>query len=172
MCIRDRAPKTAPKETIRLALLGGYSLYPFHELVVHLCEIEGISCELWMGDFDNYISEIMDETGPFYAFAPQVVLLMPSEHRCRYPGSLTDSRQEQQAEAARVVHSLLELTAKVHEKSRAEVIVTNFILPARHDLGAYRSRTMGSDWTFRKWINLELGLQAPPYLHILSLIHI
>jgi FkbH-like protein len=25
---------------------------------------------------------------------------------------------------------------------------------------------MGSDWTFRKWVNLELGLKAPPYLHL------
>ena len=157
------------REKIRLALLGGYSLYPFHDLLEHFCEVEGISCELWQGSFDNYISEIMDETGPLYTFAPQVVLLMPSEHRCRYPGKLTDSREEQQAEASRVVHSLLDLIGKIHEKSRAEVIVTNFMLPARHDLGAYRSRTMGSDWTFRKWVNLELGLNAPPYLHICDL---
>jgi FkbH-like protein len=40
------------------------------------------------------------------------------------------------------------------------------MLPARHDLGAFRARTLGSDWSFRKWVNLELGLAAPPYLHI------
>jgi len=156
-------------EKIRLALLGGYSLYPFHDLLEHFCEVEGIRCELWQGSFDNYISEIMDEASALYAFAPQIVLLMPSEHRCRYPGNLTDSREEQQAEANRVVHSLLELIGKVHQKTGAEVIATNFMLPARHDLGAFRSRTMGSDWTFRKWVNLELGLNAPPYLHICDL---
>jgi FkbH-like protein len=43
------------------------------------------------------------------------------------------------------------------------------MLPARHDLGTYRSRTLGSDWSFRKWVNLELGLNAPPYLHICDL---
>ena len=158
-------PRVVP-EKIRLALLGGYSLYPFHELLEHLYEMEGFPCELWLGDFDNYTSEIMDDAGRLYAFGPQMVLLMPSGHRCKYPGKLSDPREMQQAEAGRVVNSLLELVRRLHEKSRAEVIVTNFMLPARHDLGAYRSRTLGSDWSFRKWVNLELGLNAPPYLHL------
>lgn len=161
-------PGPAP-ERIRVALLGGYSLYPFHELLEHLCEMGGSPCELWQGSFDNYISEIMDEASGLYTFAPQVVLLLPSEHRCRYTGSLTDPREAQMAEANRVVKGLLELARQVHEKSQAEVVITNFLLPSGHDLGAYRSRTMGSDWTFRKWVNLELGLSAPSYLHICDL---
>jgi len=154
------------REKIRLALLGGYSLYPLRELIEHVCETEGFPCELWTGDFDNYTSEIMDDAGALYAFAPQVVLLMPSEHRCKYPGRLSDSREMQQAEAGRVVDSLLALIRKLHGDTQAEVIVTNFMLPSRHDLGHYRSRTLGSDWSFRKWVNLELGLNAPPYLHV------
>jgi len=157
------------QKKMRLALLGGYSFHPFQELLVHLFEMEGISCDLWQGSYDNYISEIMDETSGLYAFAPQVVLLVPSESRCRYPGPLTDSHESQRAEAARVVHSLLELVQRVHEKTGAEVIMANFMLPARHDPGAYRSRTMGSDWNFRKWVNLELGLSAPPHLSICDL---
>jgi FkbH-like protein len=156
-------------ESFRLALLGGCNLYPFRELLEHICEMEGFPCELWLGDFDNYISEIMDETSELYAFAPQVVILLPSEHRCRYFGKLTDPREMQQAEAGKVVETLLTLIRTVHEKTCANLIITNFLLPARHDLGAYRSRTLGSDWTFRKWVNLELGLNAPPYLHICDL---
>lgn len=156
-------------EETRFALMGGYSLYPFHEVLGHLSEMERLPCEFWLGDFDNYIAEIMDQTSQLYAFNPQVVLLMPSAHRCQYLGRLTDPREMQQAEAGRVVNSLLELAGRLHEKTRAEIMVTNFMLPARHDLGAYRSRTMGSDWSFRKWVNLELGLNAPSYLHICDL---
>jgi FkbH-like protein len=156
-------------EKIRLAILGGYSLYPLHELIEHLCEMDGFPLELWQGDYDNYISEIMEEDSELYAFAPNVVFLMPSERRCAYTGGLTDAKDLQQAEAGRVVQSLLELVRRVNEKTGAEVIATNFMLPARHDLGAFRSRTLGSDWTFRKWVNLELGLNAPPFLHICDL---
>ena len=163
-------PRREPlRDRLRLALLGGYSLYPFRELLEHLCEMDGHPVELWLGDFDNYISEIMDESVSLTTFSPQVVLLMPSEHRCRYRGRLTDLREQQQAEAGSTVDALLDLTRTLHEKTRAEIILTNFRLPSCHDLGTYRSRTLGSDWTFRKWVNLELGLKAPPYVHICDL---
>jgi FkbH-like protein len=163
---RKLTPAAQPKEKIRLAILGGYSLYPLHELIEHLCQVDGLPLELWQGDYDNYISEIMDDQSGLYAFAPHVVFLLPAERRCIYTGQLTDSRAAQQAEAQRSVDSLLALARKVNEKTRAEVITANFMLPARHDLGAFRSRTLGSDWSFRKWVNLELGLAAPAYLHI------
>jgi FkbH-like protein len=166
---RHLASPGAVPEKIRLAIVGGYSLYPLHELIEHLSDMAGMPCESWKGDFDNYLSEIMDDSSGLYAFAPQVVLVMPSENRCRYTGGFTDSREEQLAEVGRVVRGLLEIAAKVHEKTRAEVLMTNFMLPAGHDLGAFRSRTVGSDWTFRKRVNLELGLEAPPYLHLCDL---
>ncbi|MDR3457454.1 MAG: HAD-IIIC family phosphatase [Verrucomicrobiae bacterium] len=163
---RKLSPPKPAKEKIRLAILGGYSLYPLHELIEHLCEMENLPVELWQGDYDNYISEIMDENSGLYEFAPQVIFLLPAERRCMYTGKLTDARGAQQAEARGVVDGLLDLARRVNEKTGAEVITTNFMLPARHDLGAYRSRTLGSDWSFRKWVNLELGLAAPAYLHI------
>jgi FkbH-like protein len=158
-----------PREKLRLAILGGYSLYPLHELIEHVCEVEGFPLELWRGDYDNYISEIMDDHSGLYSFAPDVVFMLPAERRCIYAGKLTDARELQAADARRTVDSLLELARRANEKTRAEIILTNFMLPVRHDPGAFRSRTLGSDWTFRKWVNLELGLSAPPYLHLCDL---
>ena len=37
---RNLASPSASPEKIRLAIVGGYSLYPFHELLEHLCEVE------------------------------------------------------------------------------------------------------------------------------------
>ncbi len=166
---REIARPTPLRKQLKLAIVGGYSLYPFHELLEHLCEMQGTPCEFWRGDFDNYISEIMDEASGLYSFAPEVVLLMPSEQRCRYQGRLTDSREAQQAAASQVAQSILELARQAHNRTGAEVIVSNFILPAHHDLGAFRGRTMGSDWNFRKWVNMELGLNAPAYVHMCDL---
>jgi FkbH-like protein len=163
---RSLARPGVVREKLRLGIIGGYSLYPLHELVEHLCEVRGFPCEVWLGAFDNYVSEIMDPESGLYSFAPEVVLLLPAEARCAYTGSLADSRQVQQAAAMQIVSSLSEHIAELHKKSRAEVILANFMLPGRHDLGPYRSRTLGSDWTFRKWINLELGLNAPSYVHV------
>jgi FkbH-like protein len=163
---RNLAKPDAPAKKLRLAIVGGYSLYPLHELIEHLCEMENHPVELWQGDYDNYISEIMDDESELYSFKPHVVFMLPAERRCTYTGKLTDLRELQQAEAQRVVDAVLELARQVNAKTGAEVITTNFLPPARHDLGAFRSRTLGSDWNFRKWVNLELGLAAPSYLHI------
>jgi predicted enzyme involved in methoxymalonyl-ACP biosynthesis len=159
---------TTPKK-LRLAILGGYSLYPLHELIEHLCDTEKFPVELWKGDFDNYIAEIMDEDSALYSFAPQIVFLLPSEHRCTYTGKLTDARELQEAQAKQVVDGLLDLARRVNGKTGAEIILSNFLLPARHDPGAYRTATLGSDWTFRKRVNLEFGLQAPSFVRICDL---
>jgi FkbH-like protein len=162
----DRKLEYKSAKKIRVAILGGYSLYPLHELIEHVCEAENFPVELWKGDYDNYIAEIMDEGCALYSFAPQVVFLLPAERRCAYTGRLTDAREMQEAEARRTVEGLLELAAKVNKKTGAEIIMTNFMPPARHDPGAYRARTLGSDWSFRKFVNLELGLQSPSHLTI------
>ena len=154
---------------LRIAIIGGYNFYPFRELIEHIAEAEGTPFELWVGDYDNYISEIMDDSSALYKFGPQAVLLVPSEKQCKYPGKLIDPRAVQQAEARRVVDSLLELVRKLHETAKVDVIMTNFMLPARHDLGAFRSGSLGSDWNFRKWVNLELGMNAPSFLHVCDL---
>src|SRR5262249_15654885 len=50
----DRPLANEPK--LRLALIGACSFYPLHELIEHLLEIHGVSCELFIGKYDNYIS--------------------------------------------------------------------------------------------------------------------
>jgi FkbH-like protein len=156
----------ARQQTLRLALLGGCSLYPLHELLVQFLDAERTGCELFLGDFDNYVSEIMDDTSGLHAFQPDAIILLPSEQRCRYQGGLTDARAAQQAAGRAIVEHLLELARTAHERTKAEVVLANFPLPGRHDPGPYRARTLGSDWSFRKWVNLELGLAAPPFVHL------
>lgn len=166
---RGLAPPDAPGGPLRLAMLGGCSLYPLHELVTHLLETAGVACELFLGEYDNYVGEIMEADGALSRFRPQVVVLLPSAPRCKHPGPLTDGREVAQSAAAAAVAQLLELCGRVHGQMGAEVVLGNFMLPARHDLGGYRTRTLASDWNFRKWVNLELGLNAPPFVHLCDL---
>jgi FkbH-like protein len=159
----------APEKPLRLAILGGCSLYPLHELLTHLLAMAGVGCELFLGDYDNYVAEIMEPDGALYRFRPQAVLLLPGAQRCKYPGALTDPREAVQGAAGTVATHLLDLCRTVHDRTGTEVVLCNFTLPARRDLGEFRSRTLASDWSFRKWVNLELGLNAPPYVRICDL---
>jgi FkbH-like protein len=169
--MRRRALPLIPtkREKLRLAILGGCSLYPLRELIEQTLFSAGFSCEIFTGEFDNYISEAMDPDSALYAFEPQLVIMIPSDKRCHYRGKLTDPRQVITEDALRTAEDTLELCRQVHARTRAEVILTNYLPPSRLDPGLFRTRTLASEWNFRKSVNMELGLHAPGFVHLCDL---
>lgn len=172
---RKRAAKTGLSQprTVkpsRLAVIGGCSLQPLTDLVQHCLEVAGFEngsrVEGFTGAYDNYVSEIMDADSELYRFKPDLIFIIPSERRCKYSGTLFDSREKQEKEARGIATNLLALCRSAQERSGAEIILANYPLPSGFDPGAYRSKTIGSVWTFRKLANLELGLSAPASIHI------
>lgn len=159
-----------PRPSIRIALLGGYTFHPLVELLGHFLSTAsadaGLDAEFLLGDYDNYASEIIDESSRLYGFKPDAILLFPSHLRCRYSGHLLDPHAMQEAEAKSVARNVLELCRQANSRTGADVILANFALPGDLDPGPYRTRTLGSDFSFRKLVNLELGLHAPPFVQI------
>ena len=156
-----------PEKSLRLAVIGGYSLRPLADLIEHFTSVlADLQVELWTGDYDNYISEVMDIDSELYVFRPEVVLLLPSERRCRYTGVFTDPFVQQIAEADQVVSDLLSLAERIHDLTGAEVVLGNFRLPPYFDPGPLRHSGLISDYSFRKYVNSQLGLRLPVYTHI------
>ena len=158
-----------PQTAIRIALLGGYTLHPLNELIAHFLAAAfptSSNAEFLLGEFDNYNAEILDASSRLYAFQPQVIMLLPSHRRCQPPGHLSDDRDRHEAAARDAASQILGLCRIAASRSGAEVVLTTFPLPGRHDPGSYRARTAGSDWSFRKLVNLELGLNAPASVYI------
>lgn len=156
-----------PQTSRRVAIMGGANLRPLVDLIEHFAALlGGIQCEIWLGDYDNYQSDIMGPESPLYAFKPDVVLLLPSEKRCIYEGPLTASRADQESVARRVATDLLELCRTVHDRTGCEVILGNFRLPPYFDPGPIRTTTLTSDYSFRKFVNLELGSRLPSFVHL------
>jgi FkbH-like protein len=158
-----------PTRSLRLAMVGGYSFHPLREAVEQCLWAAGFAVELFVGEYDNYVSEILDEASALHRFRPELVFVLPSERSCRYSGALSDDRARPEAEARARVEELLGLCRALHERSGAEVLLANFMLPARFDPGPYRTRTLGSEWSFKKLVNLELGLAAPASVHLCDL---
>jgi FkbH-like protein len=151
---------------LRLALIGGYNLYPLHELVAHLLAVRGVECEQFLGEYDNFVSEILDSSSPLYAFKPDIAFILPNASHCRFSGSLLDAVEHQREAAVNAAKHLLNLAQTFIERSDAAVILANLPLPGELDLGSFRSRTLSADWSFRKAVNLELGLRAPTEVQI------
>jgi FkbH-like protein len=155
---------------LRIAIIGGYTPFPLNELLGHFLATNGIpiswKAEFLLGDYDNYVSEILGEFSRLDEFKPEVILFLPSHRQCRYSGVLVDAREKQEAEVRNTAAQILDLCRAANKRTGAEIVLANFPLPGRLDPGPYRTRTLGSDWSFRKAVNLELGLNAPPFVHI------
>jgi FkbH-like protein len=169
--LRKRALMTGlikgQRKSHRVAIVGGANLHPLVDLFEHFAVVlEGVNCEVWTGDYDNYHAEIMDAESPLYEFNPDAVLLLPSERRCVYDGPLTSPRVEQEEAGRRLAGELLDLCTHVHARCGAEVITANFRLSPYFDPGPMRNTSLISNYAFRKFVNLELGARLPSYVHI------
>jgi FkbH-like protein len=156
-------------QALRIAFLGGYSFQPFVHMVEVRLEAHDVVAATFVGGFDNYVSEIMDGAAELAAFRPDVVFFAPSHTRCSYEGTIADPVAQQRESASRTARQILDLCVLLNERTGAEIVLANFPLPSGHDFGGFRARTLATDWGYRKWVNLELGLSAPPCVRICDL---
>jgi FkbH-like protein len=169
--IRRRALRdgrlTEPGKALRLAVVGGCTLSPLADLIEHFASVlADVRIELWKGEFDNYVSEILDEGSELFEFKPDLVLLLPSVHRCRYSGPASAAREEQLGVADGVASEILGLCDRINRTSKAQVVLANFPLPSHHDPGPLRNTSLTSDYAFRRYVNTQLGFRAPEYVHL------
>ncbi len=171
--LRQALPRLAgdTERACRVALVGGYTTYPLCELISHFLatSMPSVNAELFLGDFDNYTAEIMEPGSGLAVFKPDVVVILPSVARCRYEGLLTDPSDMQKAQALVKAQGVLQLASLANQHTGARVILGNFMLAPSIDPGAYRVRSMGSDWSFRKLVNLSIGADAPSFVTICDL---
>jgi FkbH-like protein len=155
------------RATLRLAVIGGATLRPLADLVEHFTSMAcNAKVEIRVGEYDSYIAEIMDPQSELYAFKPSVILVLPASGRCQYKGTLADPVADQRAQAEAVARDLLDLCKAAADRSGAEVIVCNFALPPHFDPGPMRSSSLGADYSFRKYVNLQMGLHRASSVHI------
>lgn len=157
-------PQMAP---LTLAIVGGAQLKPFDDFLEHFLAISGFKANFIRGSFDNYRSEILEENEFLNHQNMSIVFIHPSDRNLTIPLTLSNSEARERAES--VIEEILQLCKAAHQRTGAEIILSNFILPASIDPGSYRTRTLSSEWNFRKYVNLELGIRAPQYVHICDL---
>ena len=151
---------------VRIGLLGACTFHPWKHLLEVRLLGEGVRPLFTEGLFDNYTAEILELGGILEAGQLDFILLCPSANRLMKPSLAEGNCAVGREMAVASARELLELCRKAHERTRAEIILVNFPLPCRQDWGSFRNRTMATDWTFRRAVNLELGLTAPAFVRI------
>jgi FkbH-like protein len=151
---------------VRMALMGACTFHPWKELLEVRLLGEGVQPLFFDGLFDNYLAEILAPGGILDSGPLDFILLCPAAQRLPKPSLAEADASVGRKMASEAAREVLALCHKAHERTRAEIILLNFPLPGRQDWGAFRNRTLATDWAFRRAVNLELGLAAPAFVQI------
>lgn len=162
-------PRSTPDAALKIALIGGSTLFPLSDIIEHAISVTSGFVSIYSGDFNNYRSEINDPGSSLYDFEPDLVFVLPDDSTCRYTGRLTDPPERVAEEIESAANHNLELCRLMRDRTGAEIILCNFLLPPLFDLGQFSSKSPASEWNFRKAVNLSIAASAPNYVHICDL---
>jgi FkbH-like protein len=136
--------KAPANRRIKVAVLSSFTLGGFREALLIKCMEEGISPKVYIGGYNQYNQEILDPASSFYAFHPDLVILMldtrtiAGEHYLQPYAITDDERKEWVKKTFEMITSLVE---KIQKGTSARVIVNNFEVPTHSPLGIIENRT-------------------------------
>lgn len=146
---------------VRVAIIGNSTLAFLKEPVEYALSQCGLPSDIFVGEFDNYISEILTEDSPLYQFCPQVVVLVLDYHSIkeRLPenGTWVGLSSVVQGECDR----LRSLWDTIRSRCGATIVQTNFALPVERSLGHLSAKTPSSLTSLLRELNNSLSRQAP-----------
>lgn len=151
---------------IKIAILSGYTTFPMEEMVNHFLNLEFFEVIMLVGDYDNYVNEILDPESQLNNFTPDVTILLPSLERCKYGGQINDPLESVEKEVTYQAKEILSLCETLFQKHKTNIILGNFPLPKLHGIGPLRTKLPTSLWNFRKNVNLQIARRSPFYIHI------
>lgn len=108
---------------LRLAILRSFTIEPLVEALQVKCFLEGMRLELFLSEFNQVAQEILSADSKLYRFDPQVVFLAVR-------------LEEIGPEAVETLSGWLE---RIGRQSTANVLVSNFIIPATGQASAVSS---------------------------------
>lgn len=154
---------------MRLAIVGGPTLHPLHELIHFFLYLNGYDCDVFVGAQNSFIQEMIDTTSRLHRHKPECLLVVPGSEYSSSSEDLVADPDQYAAKARENAKYLIQLCLNFQNNCPSEVFLANFVLPSTCDLGEYRSRNAGSPWFFRKLVNQAIGLESPPSIRICDL---
>lgn len=149
-----------PKErTIRIALLSSFTIAGLKEVLLVKCRSENIFPQFYVGDYNQYNQEILDQSRGLYRFDPQLIILFidtrtitGEQYFLPYQSSVQERKQWLQSK----LKEILTLIQTMKEHSSAKILLHNFEVPWHSPLGILENK---QEFGFRESIealNAEL----------------
>ena len=156
-----KAAKASERYDIKIAVLGSCSIQYFAMLLRHYLYNEGITADIYEGEYNGIMMDVLDASSELYAFAPDVVIIIPDYRDIKECPALLDDNSAIEL-CNRFVKNYVgiwkQLTAHI---PTVTVMQGNFVIPIESPLGNLEVNYKFSHRSFIRMINDRL-LEAKP----------
>jgi FkbH-like protein len=154
--------KSTPNRRIKIAVLSSFTLSGIRETILVKCLENGIAPSVYVGDYNQYNQEILDEHSKFYKFQPDLVILALDIRTIAGESFFQldfESNEKERKEWVRsTLSTIMGLLRKIEQNTKARIIFNNFEVPTYSPLGIIENKQTYSFKRSIEALNSELLL--------------
>jgi FkbH-like protein len=144
---------------LKIAFLCNITIDPLIPYTKFLCYKENLKADIYMGDYDNVIQEVMDASSGTYRHSPDIIVVCLKMETLseRLAASFSAmSIEEIKEESGRIVNFVDKVLSEIRKNTKAVILLHNFEIPVYPSFGIldYQGHSKQVN-TFRK-INSDL----------------
>lgn len=159
----------ADEKDVKIAVLGSYSIQHFVSVLRFLLHEEGIDANIYEGEYDGILMDVLNEDSELYEFKPSMVILLPSIKDIKeFPalGSDTETIEQLTDKQVQLYHGIW---SKLESSLGCQILQANFVLPIERALGNLESNYEYSRSFYYKRINANLEMKRGSNVTILDM---
>ena len=131
-------------KTIRIAVLSSFTLNGMEKVFEVKCAEKKIKCASYLGGYNQYNQEILDETSRLYEFNPDVTFLILDTQNILgdlwySPYSVGANQRKDFVE--KKILEIKNLIQSFTQKSKSKLIISNFTIPSKSNYGIFETKS-------------------------------
>ena len=132
------------EKDIRIAVLSSFTLNGMDKVFEVKCADKKIKCVSYLGGYNQYNQEILDETSRLYGFNPDVTFLILDTQSILgdlwYSPYSVDANERKDFVEKKILE-IKNLIQSFTQKSKSKLIISNFTIPSKSNYGIFETKS-------------------------------
>ncbi|MCM1081999.1 MAG: HAD-IIIC family phosphatase [Clostridium sp.] len=145
---------------VKIAVIGSYSIQYFVSLLRYSLYTSGIKADIYEGNYDGIVVDVYDDDSEFYAFNPDIVIILPYYEDIKVFPNLFDSVEEVNELLEKQMEHYNTIWKKISSKINTQILQSNIVIPGIQQIGNLEGAFCGSKINYLKKINEQFYKKA------------
>ncbi len=153
------ALKAGDTGTMKLAVLGSFSIQHLTKLLRLFLDNEGINADIYEGEYDGINMDVLDSSSPLFEFAPRFVVLLMRHNDFRW------ETEEDLKQAEEYTDNLIKHLSAINGVT---VFISNIAVPPERPWGSLEADYTHTRSSLIRRFNLSLAKRRPGNVRIID----